>query len=281
MKIAVLTDSGSNYYNENINREGLYCVSLQVITFEKGLRDGLEISSVETYQLIEKGLMLKTSGPIVQDIQDVVQKIKKDGYDSVYCVNITNGLSSTIATVKMVVEQEGLSYFGIDCYTTARVQLECAMKAREMFNQGHSVKEVQTVLQHMINHSITIVIPTDMKHLQRGGRLTPMAAKLAGLLKITPILYLNQETEGKIESYKKVRTMKKAMNSVVEHFLEKKIDSTYKICIAHVLAKETADEMANLLSSKIPNLDMYIVDLVSVVGVHTGLGCLALQYVKK
>lgn len=281
MKIAVLIDSGSNYYGENINLEGLYCVSLQVITPEKGLRDGQEITSVETYRLIEKGMMLKTSGPIVQDVHDVVQHIKKVGYDSVYCINITTGLSSTIPTVKMVVEQEGLTYFGIDCFTTARVQLECAMKARKMFDQGQSVDKVQQELQDMIDHSITFVIPIDMKHLQRGGRLTPMAAKLAGLLKITPILYLNEETKGKIESYKKVRTMNKAMNYVLEHFIEKGIDSSYKVCVTHVLAPETANKMVELLTSKIENLDVYVVDLVSVVGVHTGLGCLALQYVKK
>lgn len=281
MKIAVLTDSGSNYYGENVHIEGLYCVSLQVITPEKGLRDGQEITSIETYKLIEKNLMLKTSGPIVQDVHEVVRQIKKEGYDSVYCVNITTGLSSTIATVKMVVEQEGLQYYGIDCFTTARVQLECAMKARQMFDQDHTVQEVQQELQKMIDHSITFVIPIDMEHLQRGGRLTPMAAKLAGLLKITPILYLNEETKGKIESFKKVRTMNKAMNHVLDHFLEKGIDSSYKVCVTHVLATETANKMVELLTSKIKDLDVYVVDLVSVVGVHTGLGCLALQYVKK
>lgn len=281
MKIAVLTDSGSNYYGEQIQKDGLFCVSLQVIDGDKGYREGQEITSLETYNLIEAGKMLKTSSPLVSDVEDVVDQIKEAGYDGLFGVNITSGLSSTINMVSMVAEQKGIKFDYFDCWTTARVQLQCALKAVEMFEDGKNFEEVKEVLQDMADHSKTFVIPVDMDHLIRGGRITPVAGKLAGLLKIVPVLYLNQETGGKNHSYKKVRTQKKAFATVIDDMLEEGVDENYKICVTHVKDEKAAQEVKEMILDKIPNADLYVVDLVPVVGVHTGLGCVALQYVKK
>ncbi len=50
----------------------------------------------------------------------------------------------------------------------------------------------------------------NLEHLKRGGRITPAVARLAGLLKIVPVMELNYELGGKIDSLAKVRTLKKA-----------------------------------------------------------------------
>ena len=50
----------------------------------------------------------------------------------------------------------------------------------------------------------------NLDHLKKGGRITPAVAALAGLLKIVPIMKLNYSLGGKIDSFGKVRTAKKA-----------------------------------------------------------------------
>lgn len=281
MKIAVLTDSGSNYYAEKIEKEGLFCVPLQVIDNEVGYREGVEISSIETYNLIQEGKMLKTSSPLVSDVEDMFDRIIEEGYDGVFGVNITSGLSSTINMVSMVAQQKGVKYDYFDCWTTARVQLQCALKAVDLFNEGKDFEQVKSELKEMADHSITFVIPVDMDHLVRGGRITPVAGKFAGLLKIVPILYLNEKTGGKNDSYKKVRTLKKAFSTVVNHMVEAGVDSSYKICVVHVKDEAAGQQLYDMILEEIPDADIYLVDLVPVVGVHTGLGAVATQYVKK
>ncbi|HHX53046.1 MAG TPA: DegV family protein [Erysipelothrix sp.] len=281
MKVAVLIDSGSNYYGENIVKDNLFCVPLQVIDGTKGYREGLEITSLETYDMIDEGKMLKTSGPLVGDIEEMVDHIIELGYDAIFGVNITTGLSSTISTVSMICNQKEVTYDYFDCWTTARVQLQCALKAVDMFNEGKSFSDVKEELQTMVNHSNTFVIPTDMDHLVRGGRLTPIAAKLAGLLKIVPVLYLNETTKGRIESFKKVRTFKKALETVIQDMIDEGVDETYKVCVVHVKDEKAGQLFFDMIKERIPQADAYLVDLVSVVGVHTGVGCVAMQYVKK
>ncbi len=281
MKTAVITDSGSNIYYEDLTiPEDLFVVPLQVIDGDKAYREGVEITIHETYQKIKEGKLLKTSLPLLGDIEAVFREIKDKGYEQIFAVPITSGLSSTIQAMQTVAQDFDIPFDVFDCYTTARVQLECAFKALEMFKTGSSNQEVHLKLRDMADHSITFVVPKDMDHLARGGRLTPLAAKLAGLLKISPILYLNKSTLGKIESYSKVRTMKKALGNVVDYFVEQGVDENYRICVTHVMDLEMGQTMVDLLKEKFHKTDIYLTDLISVVGVHTGIGCVALQYVK-
>lgn len=281
MKVAVITDSGSNYYSENIRPEGLFCVSLQVIDADKGYREGQEITPKEVYELLAQGKMLKTSSPLVADVEAVVDDIIEQGYEMVFSVNITTGLSSTIQMVKMVCEQKGIKHDYFDCWTTARAQLECATKALKLFNEGKEIEVVKEELQTMADHSRTFVLPVDMKHLVKGGRITPLAGALAGFLKINPVLYLDEGTKGVNEVYKKVRTQRKAFEIVVSDMLEEGVDESYKICVTHVRDLEAGERMAAMIKEAIPNADYYLTDLVPVVGCHTGVGCVAVQYVKK
>ena len=59
----------------------------------------------------------------------------------------------------------------------------------------------------------------NLEHLKKGGRITPAVAALAGLLKIVPIMKLNYSLGGKIDSFGKVRTAKKANLKIIDHMV--------------------------------------------------------------
>ena len=63
--------------------------------------------------------------------------------------------------------------------------------------------------------------------------------------------------------------------------VEAGVDSSYKICVAHVKDEAAGQQLYDMILEEIPDADIYLVDLVPVVGVHTGLGAVATQYVKK
>ena len=281
MKIAVVTDSGSNIYHEKINVEGVFKVPLQIIDEDKGYREGVEITIDETYELVHQGKMLKTSLPLVGDIVALFKELKEAGYDLIFGVPITTGLSSTLPAMITAAQQVGMEFDYFDCYTTAMVQLECALGARTLFDQGASIELVKERLQEAIDHSITFVLPTDLMHLSRGGRLSPTAAKIAGLLKINPVLYLNEETKGKIESFQLTRTMKRAQKVALDYFKEKGVGKGYRICVTHVRSLTEGKRFLEMVEEAFPATQSYLVDLISVVGVHTGIGCVATQFIKK
>lgn len=281
MKIAVVTDSGSNIYHEKVEVAGVYKVPLQIIDGDKGYREGVEITIEDTYEMVFQGKMLKTSLPLVGDIVALFKQLKEEGYDMIFGVPITTGLSSTIPAMVSAARQVDIDFDYFDCYTTAMVQLECALGARKLFDQGASVELVKQRLQDAIDQSVTFVLPTDLMHLSRGGRLSPTAAKIAGMLKINPVLYLNEETEGRIESYQLTRTMRRAQKVALDYFRDKGVGEGYRICVTHVRALADGQRFLKMVEEAFPLAQAYLVDLISVVGVHTGIGCVATQFVKK
>lgn len=277
MKLAFVTDSGTGFDAEYWKKKGIYSVPLQ-ITAPDGTYNELEtISHDEVIDRLKKKEVLKTSLPSLGKIEDLFEELKKDGYDAVYCVPICKGLSGTLDAMESAAAQQGLQFYGFDCYSTAVVQAHCVETAKAMWDEGKSIDEINEALEAIASSCDTILLCDDLQHMKRGGRLTPMAAALGGLLKIKPVLHDNIETGGRVDVLDKVRTMSRAQDKVIERMKTKGADKTYDFTVAHVDAKEAAEKYAKKISDAFDGAPVRVINLVSAVGIHTGLGCLAAQ----
>ncbi len=277
MKVAFVTDTGSGLSSEQWKKEGIYCVPLQIEC------DGVSYDEMETItysQFIEnlhQKKVMRTSLPKLGHIEDCFQEIKDAGYDTVFCVPICKGLSGALDAMEMVANQLDLGFVGIDCYVTAVVEQTCIRLAKKMYEEGKSIEEIKVALNQIIESADTILIFEDLQHMRRGGRLTPTAALLGGLLRIKPVLHIDQSTQGRVDVLDKPRTLSKAQASVIKRLKEMQVNSDYTFILAHVDALENAKAYKQKLEESIEGAKVQIIDLVSAVGVHTGLGCLALQ----
>lgn len=280
MKIAFVSDSGTGKSVSELKELGIFSVPLQVSYDQKNFQDLEDLSIDEIYTLMADGKMLSTSLPSLGAIENLFARLKENGYEMIFAVPICTGLSGTINAMQMCAEQVGIPFDYIDCHVTAIVQEYMIRKAKELYDTGKTIDEIKPILEAVVNSTNTLLLPNDLHHLKRGGRLTPLAATLGGLLKIKPILKINKDTLGKIDVVDKVRTMHKAMDVVIETMKKEQVDDSYMITIAH------ADDLveANVYMAKIkeafPKAKHNMIKLVSVVGVHTGIGCQAIQYFK-
>ena len=281
MKIAFVTDSGTGKSVGELAKEGIYSVPLQVSCDNKNYQDLEELSIDEIYALMRDGKMLSTSLPSLGKIEELFQGLKQQGYEQIFAVPICSGLSGTINAMEMIAQQQGIAFDYVDCHVTAVVQEYMIKLAKQLHEAGKSIDQIKEVLLRIVHTTNTILLPSDLQHLKRGGRLTPLAATLGGLLKIKPILKINEETSGKIDVLDKVRTMHKAMDRVIEIMKREHVDDSYLITVAHADDEAEALVYMEKLKQAFPNAAHQIIKLVSVVGVHTGRGCQAVQYFKQ
>ena len=69
-------------------------------------------------------------------------------------------------------------------------------------------EEVLKEVDRLCNSHKSFLIPQDFGFLKRGGRLTPLAATIGGLMRIVPVM--TQTDDGrKLEKHSIARTMKK------------------------------------------------------------------------
>ena len=120
-----------------------------------------------------------------------------------------------------------------------------------MYEQGRPMNEIVAKLEEVADSCETVLLCDDLDHMKRGGRLTPMAATLGGLLKIKPILHIGKNTNGRVDVLDKVRTMSRAQDRVIRHLLDLKMDSSYTYIVAHVDALEGATKYAKRIEEQI------------------------------
>lgn len=281
MKIAFVSDSGTGTDVATLAQAGIFSVPLQVSDGNENFHDLEEISIDEVYDRMKQGHMLTTSLPALGKIEDLFQSLKDQGYEMIFAVPICTGLSGTINAMRMSAETIGLAFEYVDCHVTAIVQEYMIKCAKQLHEEGKSIEEIKETLEEIVHHTNTLLLPDDLQHLKRGGRLTPLAATLGGLLKIKPILQINEKTSGKIDVLDKVRTMHKAMDKAIEMMKQDGVDHTYDITVAHADDEEEGLILQEKLKNAFPEADHHIIKLVSVVGIHTGRGCQAIQYFKK
>ena len=282
MKVAFISDSGTGMNRKELASLGVFSVPLQITYGDKSFLENEDITIKKVNELMGNEKVLTTSLPPLGLIEDLFTELKVEGYDMIFAIPICKGLSGTINAMEIVAKQLEIDFDYFDHHVTAVVEKYMVIRAKELYEQGTSTEEIKNVLSAICNTTNTLLIPTDLQHLKRGGRLTPFAATLGGLLKIIPILKINKETQGKIDVHTKVRTLRKAMLKTVE-LMKSEIPEeglNYHITVAHVDSLQNAKSLISIYKEHFPRAEFEVIDLVSVVSIHTGLGCLATQYYK-
>lgn len=280
MKTAFVTDSGCGLSVEEAKKYGIYSVPLQVMYDNESKQDLEEIDDQKIWDLLKQEKVIKTSLPSAGAIDELFEQLKNEGYTQVFCISITRGISSTADTFALIANQHQLSFVFVDCYSTAYIQQHCIIHAKKMYDAGYSIEQITEICKKSILNSDTFVIPASCDQLIRSGRLTGFAATLAGLLKIKPWLHLNFETNGKIDALGKTRSQEKLVSKTIEQ-LKEKVKENYNIHITHVDALAYANQIKQEITTLFKNVDVFVSSLIAPVSVHTGLGCIAIQYYPK
>lgn len=283
MKIRVLTDSGGCLSQEQAKQYDIDYLPLQVILDDQVYLDGVNLSNDFLYDAMEKGAFPQTSQPPMGWIEEMMNHYEEEEVTDIILVTLSSGLSGTNENVCAAARRHGLQMHTFDVCSTLAMEMKMALYARDLVAQGCQPQEIIERLEDSVDHSAGYLIVEDLQHLAHGGRLTPMAAKLGGMLKIKPILKVSKETKGQVDIYEKVRTMSKAIKKAVQTVAEAPgINAEdYEIVIMDSRAKKNADLAQSLIEEQIPGIHIERMDLCAVINCHTGMGSVGIQYIKK
>jgi DegV family protein with EDD domain len=129
------------------------------------------------------------------------------------------------------------------------------------------------------NQGLLISVDT-LKFLVKNGRLSGASGLIGSMLKIKPLLHLSHD--GRVEAIEKIRTRKKALNRLVDKFIEDHHEKNIEVFLIHANALETAKEVREKLLEKSEDLkDIAIHHLTPVVGAHAGPGALGIGWIIK
>ena len=276
--VQIITDSSTLYTPDEAKELGFEAVPLCVNIGDFEGRD-LLIDMDDYYDRIKKGGIPKSSQPPIGDVVDVYEK-----YQDAEIINISmaDGLSGTYQSACSAKEmlEDGSKVTVINSKTLCGPHRYMVEKAQQMKEAGCTAKEIIEWVEMIREKSESFLIPQDFDFLRRGGRLTPMAAALGSVLKLKPIMTLTEDCK-RLDKFAVKRTMKSAVDTVINHLKTRNLDSRHILYISHADALEDAKKIYKQMKENFVDLEVKIMDLSPVFVAQGGPQCVAIQYIEK
>lgn len=240
--------------------------------------DGTDESIRAIYDAMREGKMLKTSQVTPEMWETCFRELLQAGHD-VLTIAFSSGLSGTCSAAFMAADEVRADYperklYVIDSLQASAGEGLMVHYALENRAKGMSIDENAAWIEKNIQNFIAWFTVNDLMHLHRGGRVSAASAIVGSLVRIKPIMRVDEN--GKLAVYEKCPGRKRSIRVLADKIKADIVHPENQILtISHGDCADEAQQLADLLKESLPVKDVRISFVGSVIGAHTGPGVIA------
>lgn len=270
MKIALVTDSTADLPPDLLRQWQIYMLPLMVSFGSQHLRD-TELTPEDFYKrLATESQLPTTSQPSPEDFISLYRDALTS-HDAIISIHISSGLSGTLNSAHLAAEHFPGRVHLLDSRSISLGIGQLVVAAAEWIKAGLSVSTVLAKVNEMRKKMETFFTLDTLEYLHKGGRIGHVQGLLGSLLKIKPIIRVNEE--GLYVPAGISRSREGALASIISA-LEKaaagrKVQS---LAVAHGAAPGAAAKLQLLLEERFQVKASLFAHVGPVIGVHTGPG---------
>lgn len=278
--LRIISDSSTLFSIKEGKEKNIDIAPLSVTINGETYRENEDICTEEFIKIIKDGHLPISSQPSVGEVVNLYNKYPED---EILNISMADGLSGTYNSAcmakNMCDHSDNIEVMNSRTLCMPhRYLVECAAKMAEM---GKSRDEVIEKINYLIDTSRSYLIPKDFDYLVRGGRLSPLVGRIAGIINLVPVVTLSEDSK-RLDKFTTARTLKKAVNKICDALIEAGVDSSHKIFICHACAdKDTIETIKKIISERIENANIEVSILGPVFTTQGGPGCVAIQTIKE
>ena len=199
--IRITADSTADIGDFSVKRN-IALMPLNVILGTEIYSDGVDITPQDIFDFVSKtGVLPKTSAPNVESYENFFGKFVAEG-DIVIHLNISSKSSSSYENAREAAKKFGEKVFVIDSRALSGGQGLLVLKAQDFVDGGMGADEVVSKINALVSKVNTSFVPDRLDYLYKGGRCSRMAMYGANLLKIDPLIEME---DGQLVAEKKYR----------------------------------------------------------------------------
>jgi DegV family protein with EDD domain len=283
-KIMLVTDSCADLTQKNVQDMSIKVIPLSLEIEEKTYfhhPDERELKINHFYEMLRQKKIAKTSLINTQQFVTFFEDILKEGYDILY-IGFSSALSGTYHSSTLAAEALKEAYpnqkiLTVDSLCASSGQGLLVRLVHDFLKQEKTIEEAQAFAnetKQTITHIFTVA---ELGTLKRGGRLSNAKAFIGTLLKLKPLLHVNEQ--GQLVALQRIRGRKSSLEAMVEiTALKIKDSNTQSIIISHGDCLDEAHQVGEMLKSRIEVQDIIYDPIGPVIGAHSGPGTIAIFF---
>lgn len=281
MKTAIIIDSTAYASKKLMDHPDVYELKMTA-RFEDGVEfiDSADPKIQEQFysKLQASETLPKTSQPAPGKYMELVEEIIGKGYKQLICIHISQPFSGVYQTAKMITADyaDQIDSIVVDSKGTSLVIEYLVVQALEMLEKDLELSVIAEKLEWVATESTIYLTVDDLENVVKGGRLSPSQAKIGNMLKIKPLLYVDEQ--GEVQLLDKIRTDKRINRRLAQLAEEAVAEYPNGIMLgfAHAVDEERMAASIEEVTKVVPNNTYQTATLGPVIGTHTGAGTIGM-----
>lgn len=279
MKTRVVADSSCGISIEEAKKIDLEILPLVINFGKESYRDGTEMNNEQFFEKLGTSADFPTtSQPPFEELVQLCKQAKAN-QERLYLLVLSSKISGTYQSACLAKEKVGYDeVYIIDSLATVQVFKILVLETLKLKDQMEP-KALIAHLQSLRQRTKLIAAVDTLEYLWRGGRVSRSTAFLGGLLNIKPLIKIDEK--GNIVAYAKKHGLNKALNALVEEFLNDAYDENYPVYFGYCKDDAGCNQLMEKVFEKCSISRYHKEDISPVIGVHVGTNASIITYVKK
>jgi DegV family protein with EDD domain len=277
MSIRIVTDSNCDLPQGMIDEFGITVVPMYINIGAESYLDGVTMSRQEFYEgLAHFDSHPMTSVPGPGTFVETFEGLAAEGATEILAIHVAGSLSAMVNSARLAAEE--WNRLPVTVFDSGNLTLGTGlqvMAAARATAEGRTVAEIVTLLKDQSERTYCFAALDTVEFLRRSGRLTRFQSSLASVLRIKPLLKMNN---GEFEM-ERVRTRKAALARVIE--LLSGLGPLEELALVHTHAPDEAEALGREARYLAPKGMMSLsAEVTPVIGTHIGPGAVGFVAVK-
>lgn len=277
MSVRIVTDSTADLPADLIAKHAINVVPLSVFFGDNEFLDNVEIDSEHFFYRLERATALPTtSQPSVGAFHAVYQQLKNEGATEILSIHLSEKLSGTLASARQ--GAEGIDDVRIELVDSGLTTLALGLgvlAAAEAVQEGADLDKAHEVATSKFARTHTFFLVDTLEYLRRGGRIGHAQEMLGSVLRLKPLLSLQN---GEVVPIGRVRTKARALDDLLGRAAE--LQPIEQMMAVHATTPHEIEYLTERLHDIAPQAPIVTGRIGPVLGVHAGPGMLAFAVVR-